>query len=82
MIEKNTGHQVYLKELISLQNSELLQAIEHSSGWQQRYTGILKLGRAIQEKPSIRTAHYEIKGCEAKLWVKSTIIDSNSYYIV
>lgn len=71
-----------INELLNLHDSEYLTAIYQAKGWQIRYTGILKLGRAVQEKPDIRLKQYEIQGCESKLWVKSTLIDDKMYYCV
>ncbi len=79
---KEQTHNEPLSELIELSKSPLLENIYNANHWQTRYANILKLGRAIQTKSTLRLPRYEIKGCEAKLWVKEIQQDKLFFYII
>lgn len=78
-IKDNTApnHSLSCDDLSALSVDDLLQ----EKGYQQRYKKLMQWAAAINDKPDIRQEHYQVKGCESQLWLK-TINDGERFYFL
>ncbi len=59
-----------------------IQDLYDAKSWQQRFKILRRWGQCLSLKPEIRIDQYQVKGCEAEVWIKPIQQQNRFYFLI